>query len=217
MFPYLECNAIMFFNLSKRLLACFIIITMVGCNENSTVNEPDKKNSVPKAPKLSFHRPKTLTAAVDRIKELHTAVLEKKALPAPSEIKYVEVIHGEGDSAHSHYYMASKFYSAEKGELDTHEGEDIKETVEDRVMKLDCITELFDLARWLPSIAAATDLDEEAWNNIKKNSETLKTLIEPHLKEKNEAEFCKAWIAKSEEVEKVLTMLREISKEEKKD
>ena len=112
-------------------------------------------------PKLNFHRPKTLQVAVQRLRFIHDAVVSKQPLPDPLEFDVLEVIHGTGASAHSHYYLAG----AEQ-EDDGHAGMDAEE--KHHLLKVDVFTEFQDIINWLPKIAAATnEIDEQTWKAVK--------------------------------------------------
>ncbi len=141
------------------LLSCFV----VGCAKSELDGFEGSNNSG--LPKLDFHKPKTLADAVGRLRIIHDAVNSDQAMPKPKKFKVLEVIHGTGASAHSHYYLAGSD-SQSHDDHDDHGGE-VNEKHHEIVV--DTFAEFQDIANWLPKIAAATDdINSQTWAEVNK-------------------------------------------------
>jgi len=191
---------------------------LVGCNTASQPASSDQEKSSAKGkdmqPKLSLHKPKTFPNAITRLKQMHEALLEDGEFPAPTTVHYVEVIHGTGASGHSHYYSAAD-YEANKGEgeedHDHYPGEhdhEEHETVKQRSMEVDLRTELTDVVRWLPDIAAKSDLNETAWNSVDSISGRLTEIINAIEADAADDSFRATWKLKSKEIDSMLGELQ---------
>ena len=162
-------------NQSCFLLAAVIVSTMslvsVGCNTDASgVAASSSENAGPKKiPAFTFHKPKELSTAISRIRELHDAITGNDPLPAPIEYQVKEIVHGEGESGHSHYFL--------------HEGEETDESAADdgdmttgekiHSVSVDPIEEQKDLIRWLPKIASAGDMPESQWAQVNEISKEM--------------------------------------------
>lgn len=184
---------------------------LVGCNTDSeqanSNQEQDSEAHSHSHPKLSLHKPKTLSSAVQRLRLLHQSMVSEGEFPTPLTIDYVEVIHGKGSSGHSHYYSAADF--------DTHGGDDHEdehheedEEIKRHSMEIGPRMELADVAGWLPSIAAKSNLNEADWNSVKKISTNLTTLLESIASDASDTSFRDSWKLKSEEIESQLDELQ---------
>ena len=120
-----------------------------------------------KLPKMQFHKPKSFAAAVSRLDEIHKAVMSESDLPAPKKFKVVEIIHGTGASAHSHYHLA-KEETPDFSHEEVHESSEKTHEVE-----VDIITEMSDLVLWLPKIAGDGDMEKESWEKVRSEAKTL--------------------------------------------
>lgn len=137
-------------------------LCLPGCHSHSF---PTKKESPQKSklPKFKFHRPKSVEQACQRMREIHQALVSNSEPPAPKEYSVVEIIHGEGAGAHSHFYLEAEW---DPDEEDHHEGE-MKSAKRTHQVKLDVFTELLDIVNWTPKIAAAEEFSEKEWTSIK--------------------------------------------------
>lgn len=192
------------------LVVCLILL-MAGCQGDSTSG---REGQAPKsnAELFSLHRPKTLAAAVDRLIEMHESIVSGQVdLPAPREIEYVEVIHGEGAAGHSHYFLASEFEQNDGKVVHDDHHEDMKETIERRTFEVDFYLELTDLANWLPYVGAELDLGESQWNTVNATSKTLKGIFKEIGSNADDATFRSTWQSKSDKIEKSLQAVRKVA------
>ena len=94
------------------------------------------------------------------------------------QFSVVEVIHGEGQSAHSHYYLESKW----DPDAEDHHHEGMKTTIEKHKLEVDAFTEMTDIVSWTPNIAAASELSEDDWNTVNKTCQSMEKLLESEWK-----------------------------------
>ena len=182
---------------------------LVGCDtatQQADSNQGESIKGKNSQPNLLLHKPKTFAIAVQRLKQIDESLLADGDFPAPTTIKYVEVIHGTGASGHSHYYTAES-YDAHGGEdeHDDHHEED--ETVKRRSVEIDTRTELTDITRWLPDIAAKSSLNENGWKSVKSISNRLTEIIDSISADASDEAFREAWKLKSKEIEPMLDEL----------
>ena len=143
-------------------LICIALSIVAGCNETASQSETTKVAN--KLPKMDFHKPKTMSDALGRLKEIHEIVISENELPAPRKYEVLEVIHGTGESAHSHYYLADSKHE----DHDDHGHAEMETSEKTHQVTVDVFTEFHDIARWLPRIAAATDgMEAESWQQVK--------------------------------------------------
>ena len=182
--------------LSKFSLVIIALVGLpiTGCNNSSSVSSENNKST--ELPKFDFHKPKTLSLAVNRMRQLHDAITSNEQLPAPVKYGVREVIHGEGANAHSHYYHAD----AERKEMDDHGHEPMKEEEKSHQIEIDVFTEFHDIARWLPKIAAATDgVEAETFNSVSNVATELLELSKESMQaDSNESERRKSFRASTE-------------------
>ena len=121
-------------------------------------------------PNLEFHKPESLNLAISRLREIHDAIVDQGPLPEPREFEVLEVVHGEGVGAHSHYYLAGQ-------DRQDHHHEDMKEEEKTHRVQVDVFTEFEDIVTWLPRIAAATDgMNEGTFKTVSNVSAELSKL-----------------------------------------
>ena len=208
----------------KKIKAMICLATLcaflVGCNTETNESSSSKAKALQaeldsfSQPNLSLHKPKTLSSAIERLKQINESLTSKEEFPEPTTIKYVEVIHGKGASGHSHYYTAES-YAANGGEddhddhADDHEHE---ETVKHRSVEVDFRTELKDIVRWLPDIAAKSNLNETQWNSVDSISERLTKIIEGIPEDASDESFRESWKLKSDEIEPMFNELQTLIK-----
>ena len=200
----------------SSLAICLVAVgtLLVGCDSGSRQADSNQENSAQEKrsshPKLSLHKPKTLSAAIQRLNQLHVALIGDGDFPAPIEIAYVEVIHGEGASGHSHFYSAASYDSNRND--DPHGGHhEENEKVSRHSMEVDARTELTDIARWLPKIAAKSNLDESNWNSVDSVSDRLTEIIDAIEKDASDASFRETWKSKADQVQSMLDELQAIN------
>ena len=188
-----------------KIMAILPLLTLTifahGCDSGPTDDKP-------KTRKLTFHCPKNFSSAITRVQKIHDTLIGTDEFPQPLKIKYVEVVHGEGASAHSHYYLASK-YQPGKGTED--HDEEMKETVKEREYEVNFRTELADIMRWLPSLASQTDLEETDWNSVSDISKQFKEIIASVSEDKSDADFRQNWKSNESEINKLLQKLKEMN------
>ena len=186
-------------NLPRPKVAVILLVVVItgwlspGCNKSDSVT--GESNLPSELPKFDFHKPETLDIAVSRLREINEAVVSDVPLPKPRKYEVLEIIHGSGASAHSHYYLAG----AQREEHDEHEHEPMKEEEKTHQIEVDIFTEFYDIARWLPKIAAATDgVDEESFNTAAAVGKGLADLSGPILKSKQNDERRRSFRSNSE-------------------
>ena len=198
---------------SRVLIIAMIPLMIAGCGKNG--DQPDTgEQASAKVPRLSFHLPGDLLAAVNRLQEIHQAVTGPGPLPEPVKVDYVEVIHGEGASAHSHFFLASEFQESGDGHghhHDHHDGE-VTETIRRGTYEVDFRTELKDLIAKLPENAATTDLEEADWDSVRDISTKLSGVIESVPDSADDSGFRQAWTSRESEITGMLAKIAEISK-----
>lgn len=150
------------------LLSAMIVITMcfitIGCNTDASgvaTGNGSGEAGTKKVPSFTFHKPKELSTAISRVRELHDAITGNDPLPSPIEYQVKEIVHGEGESGHSHYFLHDEDTdesAADDGDVTT--GENIHS------VSIEPIEEQKDLIRWLPKIASAGDMAEAQWTQV---------------------------------------------------
>lgn len=147
-------------------VACIILpmITssmFVGCQRDGNSAAADGKKR--KVPSFTFHKPKEFGDAVSRLRQLHDAIISNDPLPDPIEYQVKEVVHGEGPTGHSHYYLHNGEDESGKAAAD-----DGHETTGEHILNVSVgpIVEQKDIIRWLPKIASAGDMPESQWSTV---------------------------------------------------
>lgn len=184
-----------------------------GCATDATKVASDEKPSSNSHQNLSLHKPKDLASAAARLGELHHSLVSSDKFPSPREIEIVEVVHGEGPSGHSHFYLASK-YDETGGEIEHEEGypgEEVEEKVKRHVMELAARKEISDVAGWLPDIAAWASVPESDWTTAYEVSKGLVEIIGAIPEDASNEAFRDAWKSKSKDIEGMLEELESIA------
>ena len=203
------------------LFVLLISATMfcLGCG-SSGQEKQTAKNTERKLPKLKFHRPKTLTAAVERLTKIRNDLESSDQIPAPTKFTVIELIHGTGASAHSHYNLAKPSSSDptagedhdhdhEEDHDDHHEDMESSEVIHE--IEIDVFTELTDVLGWLPKIAAAAEVDETNWLKVNKSSKALQlTLSNGFTEAKSDSEKRDAFLGHSDEFSSLIQLLDSI-------
>ena len=119
-------------------------------------------------------------------------------------------MHGQGASAHSHFYLAADYKpDMEHHEEAHHEGEEEHETVERHTMEVGFRTEFIDVAKWLPDIAAASDMSSKDWQSVSDASKKITGVVESIPAELSDTKYRDAWKEKSAEIGASLKQLEE--------
>ncbi|MDG2181371.1 MAG: hypothetical protein P8L78_06750 [Mariniblastus sp.] len=158
-----------------------VVTLLAGCNQTG-VDQPgaeSKTARVKKLPKMKFHRPDSFPTAIARLGEIHQVIISDSPLPEPKMFQVVEVIHGSGPGAHSHYHLASAPVDHSHGHSDDHADE--KSNEKNHEVNVDVITEMADIVKWLPDIAADTDMNKDSWSSVKTESESLHSKLDEAL------------------------------------
>ncbi len=160
-----------------------VVALMAGCNQaDATKPSTESKTArVKKLPKMKFHRPESFPVAVARLGEIHEVIISDSPLPEPKVFQVVEVIHGSGAGAHSHYHLASN--PTDHGHGHDHADEDSNEKKHE--VKVDVITEMTDIVKWMPDIAGDTDMDKDLWSSVKTGSGDLQSQLSDALSKAN--------------------------------
>lgn len=214
MIPSAKTKTIQNCNFPTSPLLVVLVVTTVfclGCG-NSDQEKQTTKQTERKLPKLKFHRPKTLTAAVERLTKIQKDLESSDQIPAPAKFTVIELIHGTGASAHSHYNLAKPSSSdptAEEDHDDHHEDMESSEVIHE--IEIDVFTEFTDVLGWLPKIAAAAEVDESNWLKINKSSKALQVALSDDLTAANsDAEKRQAFLKHSDEVDTLVQLLDSI-------
>lgn len=208
-------------SINSLTIGLFVVTALlVGCNGDARQANSNQKNVVSSShPKL--YKPKTFLAATQRLKQLHESLMADGDFPDPVKIEYVEVLHGQGASAHSHFYSAAS-YQANKnghGHDDHSDGHDdhsdghseSDERVKHHSVEVGLRAELADIIIWLPKIAAKSNLSEADWNSVDSISSQLTKVIEEIGADASDASFRESWKLKSDEIRTALDKVQAIN------
>ena len=174
-----------------------ICLLASGCT-----NDVDSDQAVSeKLPKLYLHCPKSFPPSVERMREVYDSIFSSDALPKPITIRVVEIVHGEGAAAHSHYHLAEQ----KPDDPHLHE-ESADEKTHD--VQIDVFTEFRDLAYKLPKVAADGDMQEADWLAVKNASEQLIETFDSVISESQSEEQMRTAVrTKESEFNGLLTQL----------
>ena len=149
-------------------ISTLLLVILLGCSKPPT---PGAGNQVKKSiPKQRFHLPKTYPKGIARVRELFDVVNADGDLPEPITYQVLEIIHGTGAAAHSHFHLLEESTNVE---MDDHGHETTGKNT--HTVVVDWSTELSDLAKRMPKIAVGGDMDEQTWLKVKDLSATLLT------------------------------------------
>jgi len=178
------------------VFVCMVSFALIGCaGPSSETSSNDGAQSAKKSslPYFSFHQPKEIKVAVERIRELHDAITGSDPLPEPIFYQVKEVVHGSGPSEHSHYYFHDP-KTAEKDEATPAETDPVDEdghvTTGENIhdVTVEPLAELKDLMRWLPKIASNGDMPESEWVKVNQISKELAPKLREILKQSNDSQ-----------------------------
>jgi hypothetical protein len=162
---------------------CAMASLLTGCDQVRQSNQSGSASETRDGksrqfPKLSLHRPKSCVAAITRMKSLVSGIANQAPLPQSLKYRVREVIHGTGAAAHSHYYRINED-GQQIGDDQDEDHEDMESSEKQHQVEVDPYTELVDIARWLPRIAADADIDEKTWDDVKTTSRQIVDVLRP--------------------------------------
>lgn len=207
-------------NLPKRMFVlCLSMICTVyvigfsGCqktsaNANSTSTSNGDSSTTKKLPKLRFHQPRTFDLAVKRVREIFEFAISDEPMPAPKTFRVLEVVHGTGAAGHSHYYLAKNGEEPQEPEDDHGHVTTDKKIHE---VNVDVATEMIDIFRWLPEIAATGDMGESDWKSAKKHANEVKDLIEAAAKSNDDTTWRNSIKDNRDQIESAVKKLETLS------
>lgn len=201
---------------SQRItqIICSILMTgmLFGCQpDGSSVDSKSETSSTAPRHGLKLHKPKTLPIAVDRLIEINASLQSEDPFPRPLKIEYVEVIHGTGPGAHSHFYPASSYDANGKREEHAHHDFHEEESIKRLVAEIPLRTELKDIVKWLPDVAAKSNTSEADWTTVSDTAKSLTKVIEGISSDASDVDYRDAWKKQSKEIEPLLTTLKTLS------
>ena len=201
-------------SVNSLAMCLFVVATLlVGCNGNSRQADSNQKKAVSSShPKL--YKPKTFSAATQRLKQIHESLVADGDFPDPVKVEYVEVLHGQGASAHSHFYSAASYQANKNGHgHDDHSDghSEVDERVKHHSMEVGLRTELADIIIWLPKIAAKSNLSEADWISVDSISSQLTKIVGEIGADLPDASFRDAWKLKSDEIKTALDKVQAIN------
>jgi len=201
-----------FQNVLQAICSILLIGMLLGCGpDRSSVDSKSETTSSTPRHGLKLHKPKTLPIAVNRLVEINESLQSEAPFPSPLKIEYVEVIHGTGPGAHSHFYAASSYDANEKA--DGHDHHDIheEESIKRLVAEIPLQTELKDIVKWLPDIAANSNANEREWTTVSDTANRMTKVIEGISNDASDADYRDAWKRQSKEIEPLLTTLKTLT------
>lgn len=196
--------------LKLKLVVPILVIlcgSLAGCGESGKSEVTGGDSVQVELPKQTFHRPENFTLAVARLSEIVLALRSDFALPAPKKFKVLEVIHGTGSSAHSHYYLADSEHH------DDHGHEDLESSEKLHDIEVDVYTELNDIVRWLPKIAGDGDMDKETWDQVNQLSKAFQDHLESVCDAKEGDELRDAIRSEAETIGEWIETLKKLAAE----
>ena len=173
----------------RLFLLLAIAVATIGCGPHPAATRSDT-DSDSALPRLYLHQPKTLTRAAERLAEIHEALVSSQDFPKPMMLEVVEVIHSTGASAHSHFYLASEF---KEGATNEHGEGEVEESIKRHTIEVSVRMELADIAKFLPHIAANTDLGEADWQTIQDDAKLIQEILGEENDGKSDSQFRQAW------------------------
>lgn len=187
------------YSVMASCIPAMLLMLLCGCGQPTTTASKEP-------PKLDFHKPRNFSLAVERIRKIHDLLVAESEVPKPISYTVVEVSHAHGDGvSHVHYKLLDKTnrHIAEDcdcghdHEVDKHDharddhdhdGHDHgdehghKDPFEtgppQHTVVVDVFTELSDVVRWLPEIAADGDMLGDDWKQVKSISDEMTAQLE---------------------------------------
>jgi len=156
-----------------------LLCLLLGCDQSG--RQPTAVKKEKPIPKQRFHLPKTYPKGVARIRELFDAANGEGNLPEPISYQVLEILHGTGAAAHSHFHLL-KDSKEQNFDDDGH----VKMGEKTHEITVEWSSELSDLAKWLPKIAVGGDMNEQNWLKVRDLSATLSSELETAFKDAND-------------------------------
>ena len=128
------------------------------------------------------HKPEGFKGAVNRLLVIHQSMVADAPLPEPRHFD------NHDDHHHDHDH--------DDGHSDDH----------DDVVEVEIFQELEDIVRWLPTIAADSDLPKEPWDRINGQIKTLAELT--RLSGKDDEQKRSSYVENAEKIQSVLNELK---------
>ena len=107
--------------------------------------------SVPEHYSFPSHKPVNFPAAVDRLQQVHQELVK-----GPLVARKVHAVHHDHDHHHGHHHSHDHAHHH---------------------VHLDALQEISDIVRWLPELAADSDLSEESWNRVYATAKSLEVIL----------------------------------------
>ena len=150
------------------LVLCNILC--MGCEKPATDTELNAKQKT--LPKLDFHKPSSFGSAITRIRDIHQRLSSLDELPKPISYTVREVRHTHGNgSSHVHFELVDMEDRRDNHELSKHNHADFDGNAPEHIIFVDVFTELIDVVRWLPDIAADSDMPKKDWIQVEEIAE----------------------------------------------
>ena len=201
-----------FQKVSQTICSILLIGMLLGCQpDGRSGDSKSETNSTAPRHGLKLHKPKNLATAVDRLVEINEALQSGEPFPSPLKIEYVEVIHGTGPGAHSHFYPASSYDANAKTEDHDHHDLHEEEAVKRLVAEIPLQTELKDIVKWLPDIAAKSNTSEAEWTTVSDVAKSFTKVIEGIASDASDADYRDAWKKQTKTIEPLLATLKTLT------
>ena len=113
-----------------------------------------------------FHKPADVQQAVNRLTEIHDQLVADGPIPEPREFHAHGHDHGDSGHGHSHSHHGHSHSHHDHGH----------DHGEEEIVTVGIFEEWNDIVRWLPSIAADSDLSEAEWKRINSCCDDLSNL-----------------------------------------
>lgn len=143
---------------------------------------------------LNLHKPKNLELAIRRLKGIHLVITSNAPLPEPRT--FIE------DHDHDHAHSHSHSHSHSHADLES--------------VEVSIFQELHDIVRWLPKIAADSDMDEETWNEVNQLQKRLEPLAE-EITAAEKSDRRKVYQKNSQMWQETIDLLKKKSQNDKSD
>ena len=183
------------------------LLALSGCtNQQASNAQPQPTADQPLIPKL--HKPGSLNDAIERLSEITGDVTGQGELE-DRIVSVVEIVHGEGPGAHSHFYLESDFAAGDRP--DDHDDHGEHESEKRHEMKVDPFDEFIDIANWLPDIAADGDLERSDWQAVKQLASNLQSFGGKVVEKQSRSDRRERFRNLAPQIEQTLKELKQIS------
>ena len=156
------------------------------------------------------HKPKDFKEAVVRLSDIHGQLVSDQPLPEPREFVVPGHTHHHSDHEHAHDHSHddghNHGHTHQHGD-DRHHGHGHSHGHEIAV-KVDISQEWIDIVRWLPSVAADSDLPKKSWDSVNQQCRKLSQLAN-QIAGDTPTDFRAAYQQRATEIEQALNALQE--------